>query len=61
MLWRSVAEHPKRAQFFNRYKNETEPTASLFTEFLPLRFKIKKTLNRLGVFGFIRKQILRKK
>lgn len=61
MLWRSVAEHPKRTQFFNRYKNETEPTASLFTDFLPLRFKIKKTLNRLGVFGFIRKQILRKK
>lgn len=61
MLWSSVSEHPRRTEFFARYKNTPNPTESMFTDFLPMRFKVKKIMNQLGVFAFVRKKILRKK
>lgn len=61
MLWSSVSEHPRREEFFARYKNTLNPTESMFTDFLPMRFKVKKIMNQLGVFAFVRKKILRKK
>lgn len=57
MLWKSVKEHPNRTCFFERYKAETEPSEQLFTDFLPMRFKVKKVLNRLGLFRLFRKFI----
>ena len=61
MLWSSVNEHPRRQEFFDRYCALTSPTANLFTDFLPLRFKAKKVMNQLGIFAFVRKFVLRKK
>lgn len=61
MLWRSVNEHPRREEFFTRYKNTQIPKESMFTDFLPMRFKIKKVMNQLGVFAFVRRYVLRKK
>ena len=61
MLWSSVNEHPRRQEFFDRYCALTSPTANLFTDFLPLRFKVKKVMNQLGIFAFVRKFVLRKK
>ena len=55
MLWKSVKEHPNRTAFFERYKAETEPSERLFTDFLPMKFKVKKVLNQLGLFSVARK------
>lgn len=61
MLWNSVEEHPRREEFFKRYKSTINPTEKLFSDFLPFRFKVKKTMNQLGIFTFVRKNILGKK
>lgn len=61
MLWNSVEEHPQREEFFKRYKSTINPTEKLFSDFLPFRFKVKKTMNQLGIFTFVRKNILGKK
>lgn len=61
MLWSSVSEHPRRREFFDRYRTLVNPTESLFTDFLPLRFKVKKVMNQLGIFAFVRKFVLGKK
>jgi len=50
MLWRSVSENPRRREFFERIKSAVDGDASLFTSFLPLRFKVKKILNQMGLF-----------
>lgn len=59
MLWTSVKEHPRRAEFFAVMKSGMLSGEKLFTSFLPMRFKIKKILNQCGVFnlylGFKRK------
>ena len=59
MLWTSVKEHPRRAEFFAVMKSGKLSGERLFTSFLPMRFKIKKILNQCGVFnlylGFKRK------
>lgn len=61
MLWTSVNEHPRRAEFFEVMKSGTLSGEKLFTSFLPMRFRIKKILNQCGVFnlylGFKRKII----
>lgn len=61
MLWQSVAEHPRRKEFFDKYCATATPEESLFTDFLPLRFKVKKLMNQLGLFAFVRKYVLGKK
>ena len=61
MLWQSVAEHPRRKEFFDKYCATATPKESLFTDFLPLRFKVKKLMNQLGLFAFVRKYVLGKK
>lgn len=50
MLWSSVRESSKRQSFFEDLKNE-KVDLSLFKKYLPLRFKIKKLLNQIGVFN----------
>ena len=55
MLWDSVTEHPRRADFFYRYISNCRSSEKLFTDFLPVRFKIKKILNRIGIFNIVRK------
>lgn len=57
MLWKSVEEHPRREKFFAKYNSEHEQSEKLFVDFLPFRFKVKKVLNQLGVFGVARKII----
>lgn len=52
MLWKSIKEHPRRGEFFERYKRGELEKMSAFTAFLPLRFYLKKVLNQLGLFGF---------
>lgn len=61
MLWSSVNEHPRRQEFFDRFNATQSYTEQLFTDFLPLRFKVKKYMNQLGIFSFVRKTILRRK
>ena len=51
MLWTSVKEHPKRAEFFALMKSGKFSGEKLFTSFLPMRFKIKKILNQIGFFN----------
>ena len=62
MLWKSSPEHKKRAVFFKYLKSCGEGDWHLFNDFLPLRFKVKKTINRIGLFKYWKKikQILRK-
>lgn len=60
MLWRSVSENPHRSEFFEKIKTTTDGDATLFTSFLPLRFKMKRLLNNLGLFDIYLK-IKRKK
>ena len=55
MLWDSVAENSKRRAFFSRYSSEGEVSESLFTDFLPIRFKVKKLLNQLRLFNVVRR------
>lgn len=59
MLWKSVHEKPRREEFFERYRNSISPSMSLFTDFLPIKFHIKKVLNRIGVFNTLRKCLKR--
>lgn len=61
MLWSSVSEHPRRQEFFARYGQGNDADEKLFTDFLPLRFKVKKVLNQLGMFSFVRKTVLGRK
>lgn len=61
MLWSSVNEHPRRQEFFARYGQDKDVDEKLFTDFLPLRFKVKKVCNQLGVFSFVRKTVLGRK
>ena len=57
MLWTSVKEHPRRSEFFARYMSDNDSTEKLFTDYLPFRFKVKKMLNKIGLFNFIRSVI----
>ena len=57
MLWTSVKEHPRRSEFFARYMSDNDSTEKLFTDYLPFRFKVKKFLNKIGLFNFIRSVI----
>lgn len=50
MLWKSAPEHKKRKLFFDKMKKMQDEDMSLFTNFLPVRFKIKKAMNQIGVF-----------
>lgn len=52
MLWQSVGENPHRKEFFEKLKTTVDGDASLFTSFLPLRFRVKKVLNQIGLFDF---------
>lgn len=56
MLWKSVGLHPRREEFFERYKSG-ESDERLFSDFLKMKFKIKKVLNKLGLFNLARKLI----
>ena len=51
MLWESVNYNPKRSMFFERISNNADGDASIFMDFLPLRFKVKKIMNQLGLFN----------
>ncbi|MBR5433584.1 MAG: Coenzyme F420 hydrogenase/dehydrogenase, beta subunit C-terminal domain [Bacteroidales bacterium] len=51
MLWKSVAKHPRRDEFFHEMENYKDGDIKLFLDFLPIRFKIKKVLNQLGLFN----------
>ena len=51
MLWKSVNHNPKRSLFFDKMSSKADGDPTLFTDFLPLRFKVKKKLNQLGVFN----------
>lgn len=53
MLWKSVDEHPKRDEFFSRLVASKLDDITLFTDYLPFRFKVKRFLNRVGVFSFL--------
>lgn len=57
MLWKSVREHPRRENFFERYQSTVIPDMTIFTDFLPIRFHIKKMLNYLGIFNALRKHL----
>ncbi len=57
MLWGSVSENPRRSNFFERYSSESESSENLFTDFLSMRFKIKKLLNQLGLFNVVKRII----
>ena len=50
MLWRSVSENPRRKEFFEKMRTTVDGDAALFTSFLPLRFKVKRLLNNVGLF-----------
>lgn len=55
MLWSSVKKHSRRDEFFQRMKTAKEGDATLFKQYLPFRFKVKKVFNKLGLFGIARK------
>ena len=57
MLWSSVKEHPKRADFFEKFRNHKSHTEALFKDFLPFRFVVKKMLNQIGLFKIVRKSL----
>ena len=42
---------------YARYMSDNDSTEKLFTDYLPLRFKVKKFLNKIGLFNFIRSVI----
>lgn len=58
MLWKSVKEHSRRNEFFDRYKAQDADMA-LFVDFLSFQFKVKKILYKLGLFGMIRNLLKR--
>ena len=51
MLWKSVNYNPKRSLFFDKMYSKADGDSTLFTDFLPLRFKVKKMMNQLGLFN----------
>lgn len=51
MLWKSVVKHPRRDEFFHEMEKYKDGDIKLFLDFLPIRFKIKKILNQLGLFN----------
>lgn len=55
MLWESVDQRPDRHAFFERFKQTKNAYECLFTDFLPYRFKVKKILNKLGLFDLTRR------
>lgn len=57
MLWTSVKEHSRRGEFFARYMSDKDSKEKLFTDYLPFRFKVKKMLNKIGLFKVVRKII----
>ena len=61
MLWTSVKEHSRRSEFFARYMSDKDSTENLFKDFLPFRFKVKKFLNKIGLFEMARAIISMKK
>lgn len=48
MLWKSVSINKKRKDFFEDYK---AGKSNLFTKYLPVRFRIKRFLNNIGIFN----------
>jgi coenzyme F420-reducing hydrogenase beta subunit len=57
VLWKSATRNSKRREFFDRMKQQGNDDMSLFDDFLPLRFQIKKLLYKMGLFHIIRKLI----
>ena len=57
MLWCSVTENPRRSDFFKRYSFDNESSEKLFTDFLPIRFKVKRLLYQFGLFNVTSKII----
>lgn len=57
MLWCSVKENPRRKDFFEKYQAINELSETLFTDFLPFRFTVKKFLNQVGLFSIVRKSL----
>ena len=55
MLWRSVNENTKRYNYFETLKSTAKGDPTLFTSFLPFRFRIKKILNNIGAFEIYQK------
>lgn len=55
MLWKSVSKSKYSKKFFQEFSKYSVGDMSLFTDFLPFRFKVKKTLNQLGFFTYWQK------
>ncbi len=55
MIYRSVYRNPQRNAFFQRMEKKDRGDISFITEFLPARFYIKKYLNKVGLFGVLRR------
>lgn len=50
MLWKSVRENPMRHDFFEAIK-DCPDKEHVFINFLPFRFKVKRTMNNIGLFN----------
>lgn len=50
MLWESVRENPMRCDFFEAIKDCSDKERA-FLNFLPFRFKVKRTMNNVGLFN----------
>lgn len=57
VLWKSATMNLKRQEFFDNMKQREDGDMSLFNDFLPLRFQVKKLLNKMGLFYLIRNLI----
>lgn len=55
MLWSSVRRNPRNFEFYLRMRYSKDGDMTLFTDFLPFRFKVKKVLNQLGIFKYLKK------
>ncbi len=51
MLWTSVEYNQNRNEFFSQILSKDILNESLFTNYLPLRFKVKRFLNQIGLFN----------
>ena len=51
MLWQSVTYNPNRRLFFDKMSSKPDGDPTLFTDFLPFRFYVKKMMNQLGLFN----------
>ena len=61
MLWKSVRENPKRHEFFEAIK-DCRDEKRVFLTFLPLRFKVKRAMNIIGLFNlylFLKRKVKR--